>query len=321
MYVTSQNTVVASLTTQATEILGPNPRRRGLVLSPIALSQVGLGQQSVNFGAGNGQIWVPPPGVTSLDSVRVWGSGGNGTAGQTTAGGGGGGGGGYSELSPMSVAGIGALSINVDAFGGQSQSFVGDLSLNAFVGAYSGLNANGNNGGSGGGIYPGIYTYALVGGNGGTGNVTTGGGGGSSASRAGNGTNGANPAGGIAPSGGGNGGNGALTNVAGTAGTAPGGGGGGGGPTALSLAVGASGQVMILYTPVGQSGLISVDFRPGVQPGLGMLNYDGRSTSPTVIDYDEIGDVLTGPIYAVASLNGLQCAITEIICLNIGGES
>src|SRR5262245_22800350 len=93
---TRQNTITVPFPATAVEILGPNPYRKAIVLSPLAPSPFATpGLITVQFNAGLAQSWIVPAGVNSIVNAYVWGSGGNPGAAGAALGGGGGGGGGF----------------------------------------------------------------------------------------------------------------------------------------------------------------------------------------------------------------------------------
>lgn len=215
--------------------------------------------------------WTVPAGVTSI-KVEVWGGGGGGggtySGFNTTRGAGGGGGGAYNTstltviageiyLITIGTSGTAGAGSNNPSNGGTGGTTTltgtgGTVSASGGVGGNAANASNGSGGAGGTGSYNGgtggTSTGNGAGGGGGAGNNSAGGAGGNATTGAG-GTGNPNNV----PYIGGTGGAYITNNGTGGTGTAPGGGGGGGRAsgwfTSNNGGSGASGQVVITYTP------------------------------------------------------------------------
>jgi hypothetical protein len=319
-YCTQKNSWTTALLTTPVQILGPNFRRKSIVLSPIA-GGTGSGSVlvAVVFAPGAGQRWIVPAGVTQVIDCFCWGAGGDPGAPGAVLGGGGGGGGGFSTSGPLTVVPGSQWVIDVDAHGAAGQSDVSTATVPLAVVANSG--ADGVLDVAGAGASAGVGVLSLKGGSGATATALggTGGGGGGAGGYSANGANAAlgvgGAGGGVATylgyGAGGTGGNGGLTTAVGLVGGSPGAGGGGSGNNGAAAPGGANGQVVIFYAASALSQGISVSQDPGVVLGLGSLNYLPGATYPLVISDNDLGDVIGEPWYAVSGLAGAKVMVQE----------
>jgi hypothetical protein len=315
---TRKNSWTIALATTASQILCSNPRRKSIILSPVA---GGIGGSppitAVAFAAGANQLWTVPNGVTSLIDIYHWGSGGNAGAAGGALGGGGGGGGSFATCGSLTVTPGSVWNISVNAAGAASTASILGPSGTAVTTVGDGANGANQTGGTKGASTVGVIK--TTGGNGFTANNTSGGGGGGAG---GNNSNGAASAGRPGGAGGGaatiltyglggNGGTGGLANANGTAATSPGGGGSGGGSTTGTSGAASDGLAVIFYTPSISSQCISVAQDPNVALGLGSLNYLAGATFPTVITDHDIGHVIYEPWFAISGVAGLSLFVQE----------
>lgn len=322
---TLRNVINQIIGTTPSEILGPNPRRKSFMLSPVA---AGPGSVipliAVVFSPGVGQGWTVPDGVTQIEDAYAWGAGGNGALATTTGGGnpgGGGGGGGFASAGPITVAPGDVWTVSVDAAGGGSLTSLTDAAATVVASAASGGNAVNGSGSAGGAGTTGATTE--TGGTGANGNGGVAGGGGASAAGFGaDGNNGSGADGGAAVGTatlggygvGGAGGNAAQpgSDVA-QPGTFPGGGGGGAYDSEAVRGAGANGLAVIFYSGSAADAYVSLSQRPDVQPGLGTINYIPGATFPTTVTDCEIGDSIGDPWWIVSGANNVAVQVTEYL--------
>jgi hypothetical protein len=304
----------------ATEILGPNPYRKAIILSPVP-GGLGAVTQLAVFTGGVNQLWVVPAGVTQIADALVWGSGGESGAAGVTLGGGGGGGGGFSASGPFTATPGSIYQISVGT-GAINDATILTSPLNAIVAkANAGGDALNDAAGTPGSITGATGAYKLAGGAGfaATGLAGAGGGGGGAGGFAAAGSAGANSVGGAGGGAaiygsfgaGGNGGNGGVAAAAGIAGVIPGGGGGGSGMNNATQPLGADGLCVIAYAANTNAQAISLSRRPDVTAGAGTLNYVPGNTYPTIITDDDIGMAICEPWYIISGIDKVLVQITE----------
>ena len=230
-----------------------------------------MASNNVTLTPASAATWLPPTGITLLDSVEMWGGGGSGasTSLSTTAGGGGGGGA-YSKNTsivcnpavPFSILvgqGGAAGSGNANGNNGANTTFThsnGTLLMRAEFGQ-RGLRTNvAGAGGTTGGV--GATKFAGGAGAAGVNATGVGGGGGAGACNAATGAAASGNTGGAGAGGGGTGGEGGLSNANGTNGAIPGAGGGGSGNNTAGTrapGTGANGSILITWTEKTLSGV------------------------------------------------------------------
>ena len=319
---TYANTITQVVTQLAKEVLGPNPKRKSFMLSPVANS---LGQQGVIAtvfppSTSAGVVWTPPTGVTTITDLYCIGAGGNGSIGNATFGGGGGGGGAWANSGALDIPANTTITVIVDSpVLGVGNSTVNDTFGIFNVLAQSGSNAAGATEGFGGTTTLGASSE--TGGNGANGLALNGGGGGGSAGALAGGNSATNATGGAATAvlgllglgAGGAGGNGApAVGGIGANGSTPGGGGGGGGLSPGDAGgIGAPGVVIIFYPPTPAMQAMSLSLRPDVQPGQGILNYLPGATFPTIVDDCQVGNAIGQPWWGIAGMANCTIQITE----------
>lgn len=311
------NTVTAGIA--VSELMGPNPYRYALLMSPVANQLAAATIVAQVFMAGINQTWTVPNGVVRLNDIYVWGSGGNSGASGAVLGGGGGGGGGFARTGGLTVVPGTTFAINVDSAGNGSQSTVADATATTIATATSGITPVLNAAGVQGFGTVGIEITQGGAGDASTGLAGTGAGGGGAGGRTTNGTAGAGAVGGagggIAGLGGygvgGGGGNGSVLTVAGVAGTGPGGGGGGGGKTGGAVGAGADGLVVVLYTPADPLMAISIDQDPNLILLQGALNWLPGRAYPVLLTAKDIGDAIMDPWYVISGVAAQKVRVTE----------
>jgi hypothetical protein len=315
---TKSNVSLPTLQTVAASILGPNPYRKAFLLTPIPGGVSATPVIAAVFGAGAGQQWQVPVGVTQIIDAYTWGSGGSGDNGQAGTGGGGGGGSGFSTTGPLTVVPGTVFAIAVDASNGQGITTITDPTGTLKAQANSGKSGAAAVGGAAGGAGTGIITKA--GGAGGTsGNAKGAGGGGAGGNNANGGAGNAVQTGGTGGGAttiltygkGGVGGTGGSSPTQATPGNSPGAGGGGGFQTGGTLGAGADGLAVIFMLPSAQQSAISISKRPSVTAGLGTLNFMLPNIAPLLISDDWIGNAVTDEWFGVSGVAGVQIEITE----------
>lgn len=304
--------------TAASQLLGPNLRRKAFMFGPLVQGPAGTPNiVSVVFAAGANQTWQVPNGVTQVVDIYGWGSGGSAGAAGASVGGGGGGGGSFGTAGPLTVVPGSVFTLSVDAAGAAGTTLVTNPSGTTLISAPSGANGALGTGGA-----KGTATTGVIKANGGIGATTaaaTGGGGAGAGGNASNGSNGAGQVGGAGGGAdtiltfgdGGTGGAGGNANANGTAGESPGAGGGGGGSVTGSPGNAADGQVVIFYVPPSCSLMLSVSRREDVVAGQGTLNWVGCDPNPQIIWDNQIGTSIRDPWYAVSSIAGVAVQVTE----------
>ncbi len=204
--------------------------------------------------------WTVPAGVTVLDSVEMWGAGGNG--GSAVEGGGGGGGGEYAKWLNVPAIPLETWAAIIDSGGANGECGFTNEAFDVALSVDDGGNASGRTGGSAGidqeSSSP-AKDITNSGGTGGTnsGTATGGAGGGGGGAAEGVGEDGQSISSGTTPGVGGaggdggetgNGGNGGAPSAVGNNGSDYGGGGGGGGAVSQAGGTGAPGHIRITYT-------------------------------------------------------------------------
>lgn len=308
--------------TAAQEILGPNPRRKSFLLSPIAGGQVsGTPIIAVVFGAGVGQPWVVPTGVTQVVTAFVWGSGGNSGDLNGVLGGGGGGGGGFAASGPATAIPTAIWAVDVATGGDQTQSIITPAGAGSIARATSGLNGVFDASGTGG---AGSIGASLLSGGDGFAATLLGGPGGGGGGAAGSYHNGFSATGTPGGAGGGNptllgigvggvGGNAGTAGGPGSPGAGPGGGGGGVDNAGIGIGLGADGEAVIFYLPSDAIGYISLSPRQDVVAGNGVLNFITGQTFPTVISDHELGNAIGLPWWIVSSTADVRIQVVEYL--------
>lgn len=317
---TRQNTInyVPSLT--PLEVLPPNPRRKAILLSPVA-AQSGGGTvlTAAVFNPGAGQTWTVPAGVTTVQDIYAWSGGGDSGTPVDVLGGGGGGGGAFGNSGALTVVPGTIFLIQVGPHGDVQDTTVISPSATTLIDCGSGASGFADVGGAGGTCSVGVFKESGGAGDSATalgGNGAGGGGAGGSFGAGGAGSAGAPGSGGGANTLlglglGGTGGNGAN----GMAGPTPGGepGAGGGGDVAGGAAVfGAGGLVVVFYLlPVAAIGGISMSHRSDVAVGQGVMNFVPNIVYPMTLTDDEIGDAIGLPWWIIAAVAGGLVQIVE----------
>lgn len=302
------------------EILGPNPRRKSFLLSPVAAGP-GSAQAviAVPFVVGLAQTWQVPAGVTGVVDAYAWGAGGNPGAPGAILGGGGGGGGGFAATGPLPVIPGAVYTIDVRAGGGGSSTTFTDPLGSTLISSDSGSNgANDASGSGGNGAGPGITTDGGEGADA-TALAGAGGGGGGAAGNLGDGSPGAGQAGGAGGGSpmilgygtGGTGGSGGSAGIVGLPGSSPGAGGGGSGANGPAAPAGSDGLIVVFYVAAIAQQAVSLSPRADVVPGQGAINYLPGQTFPTVLCDDDIGSVIGEPWYIVSGVEGVVVQIVE----------
>lgn len=322
IYRTQKNTIPFLAGTSPLEILGPNPRRKAIVLTPIPPgTDAGTSVSVASFTFGAGQLWQVPPRVTNVVDAYVFGAGGIAGASGVALGGGGGGGGGFADSGPQTVIGGQIWTVDVPNSGSTNDCFVTDASAAIITKCASGANGLLDAPGAGGAGVTGVQKFT-----GGAGAAATllagaGGGGGGGAGSFAAGSAGAASVGGagggaatIASIGaGGAGGDGGASGAPGLAGTLPGGGAGGSGDNDASMAVAGHGFAAIFYLPGTGGGAISMDPRSDVAVGRGTLNWISGVVFPLVITDLDIGSAITEPWFIVATEAATFVQVTEYL--------
>lgn len=317
---TRQNTINTIAGLSAFEVLGPNPLRKAMLLSPIMAALAGntLTSQTFDGNAAN-QTFTVPAGVTQIIDIFNWGPGGNSGASGAALGGGGGGGGGFTNTGPLTVIPGQILVLTIPLGGSGNNSIVKDGSGTTVANSAPGTTPVLDAAGVGGAGVTGLQK--LTGGNGAAatalGGTGAGGGGAAGAFTAGGAAAGAvaGVGGGVVGLGGfgvgGAGGGGAPINLPGINGNVPGGGGGGAGKTGAPIGNGAAARAIIFYTAAASVPVVSLSHRQDVVAGQGALNYLGNQAWPQAVKDEEIGDAIGLPWWIIASIANVSLQIVE----------
>ena len=316
------NNIIKTVGLTAIEFLGPNPRRKSFMLSPIC-NPSGQALSAKVFNAGTNQIWTVPDNLIGVQGMMLWGSSGNAGAAGAVLGGGGGGGAGWAwQSGPINTGVGGQFVVNVDTAGNVTQSTI------AVVGGAANLLAV-NGGGNGVADAAGTGATAVTGTlkrNGGNGAAATalGGAGGGGGGAAGYNAVGGNAAGSVAGTGsgsaltlgygaGGNGGAGAASGANGNNGVVEGGGGGGAGNNGAATGTGTDGLGVIFYATPTALQAVSISLRPNCVAGQEALNWIPGQPYPVIVTDRDIGDQIGLPWYAISAVDGMLLSITEFL--------
>lgn len=311
------NTVTAGVA--ALQLMGPNPYRWAMLLSPVANQLSAAPITAAVFTAGANQLWTVPNGVTSVLDAFVWGSSGNSGAAGAVLGGGGGGGGGFDRLGPATVVPGTQYRITVDAAGGAASTKILNSLAQSIAEATSGTSGVLDAAGTGGSGTVGIDAQTGSDGIAATLQAGKGGGGGAAGGVAASGGVAANQTGGIGGGSanlggygvGGSGGTGGQIAVAGTTGTSPGGAPGGSGKTAGAAIVGQAGLAVIFYQAGPANQAITIDQDPNLILLEGAMNWLPGATRPFLLRKSEIGDVICDPWYVISGVAAQRVSVTE----------